>query len=214
MKIKFLFLSFAAMFLFSNCETSCPAEPAIEPVDVVVVEKPLAPIEMPVTAAMQKMIPYAPSQVVTFLLQNNDNLTYKAKSHEIYKNVTQSQVNGVSRLINFDLVRLAILPNQDSLKCMMLSINSYTKVFEVLIEDNLARKWNYFRVNFDDNNSFLLNKNASNNTVELSNYLTINNIDYENVYKVTNSDNDKLWFSLQNGVLKAELADGRTWNKK
>jgi hypothetical protein len=215
MKIKFLFLSLSAMFIFSNCEKVTTPEPTnTAPVVVTVIEKPLPLVEMPMTESLQKMIPYTASQIVNFQLHTNDNLAYQAKPRESSKFVTQAFVNGVSSLVNFEIARVAILPNRDSLKCMMLTVNSFSKIFEVLIEDNLAGKWNYFRLNFDDYGSFVLNKNASGNMVESINTLTINSIDYHNVYKVTNSNNDTLWFSLQSGVLKAELADGRTWSKK
>ncbi len=97
---------------------------------------------------------------------------------------------------------------------MMLIVNAYRKRLDILIEDNRSMKWNYFYLDYDANGDFYLGKNASENTVEANKSLNINNVDYTNVFAVTSWKNDKLWFSLQKGVIKAELADGRTWQKK
>jgi hypothetical protein len=210
MKFNNLFLALSTMLLLSNCTTTNTVEPIIEPVPVV--KSTL--IDLSLTELQQKMIPYSASQVITFQIETNENLSYLAKPKEVAKYVTESYVNGVQQLTTYEIMKLAILPNQDSLKCMLLTVNGLRKRLEVLVEDNLANKWNYFHLDYDANSNFYLNKNASSNTVELNNRLIINGVEYNNVYQVTNLQNDKLWFSLQNGVLKAELADGRTWNKK
>jgi hypothetical protein len=215
MKFNNLLLVLLTTLFFSNCSITTTVEPAEVTVGQPVVIEPVLPvIELPVTDALQKMIPYTTSQVLNFQIHTNENLAYQAKPRESLRYIIQTKVDNVTRLINYEVMRVAILPNQDSLKCMMLSVNAYTKRFEVLIEDNLAKKWNYFYLDYDENNRFYLNKNASSNTVERVNQLTVNRIDYTDVYQVTNTQNDKLWFSLQQGVLKAELADGRTWHKK
>jgi hypothetical protein len=210
MKFNNLLLVLSTMLLLSNCTSTNTVEAIIEPVPVV--KSTL--IDLSLTELQQKMIPYSASQVITFQLHTNENLAYLAKPREVAKYVTESYASGVQQLITYEIMKLAILPNQDSLKCMLFTVNGYKKQLEILVEDNLAGKWNYFRLDYDEKSNFYLDKNASGNTVELNNRLIINGIEYNNVYQVTNLQNDKLWFSLQNGVLKAELADGRTWNKK
>jgi hypothetical protein len=211
MKITFFFLGLSAMFLFSNCKTTTNA---VEPIEPAVVEKPMPVIEMLVSASQQKMIPYEPLQSVNFQLQTSENVAYQAKSRETAKSVAQATVKGVPSLVTYETMTLALLPNKDEKRCLMLTIDPYAKLLNIAVEDNYLAKKNFFHLCFDDNNNFYTNKDVSNNTIVLTNSMIINNILYAIVYKVTNPENDKLWFSPGNGVVKAELADGRTWNRK
>jgi hypothetical protein len=193
--------------------TAC-REPNIETV-APTVETPdvkQAALHLTMPEAYTKLLVYPAQSVSQFTIQTKATLAYLARPVQTKAMQTSEYVNGGYRTVHYQRHSVAILPNQDSLKCMMLTVDNRLNDLEILIEDNRAAKWNYFFLDLDQAGNPLTTNKRNHKVTALSGF-AIGSTAYGLVYELMNLYGDKLWYSPRDGILKAVLADGRTWQK-
>jgi hypothetical protein len=171
-------------------------------------------VNMTLTTAMRQLVPYQKDHVAVFSLQNQQELSYVTGARKLKQlTVYQNNESGGTRTTNYEVEEIAIIPDNDLEKCMMMTLDAQAKTLELLIEDSQALKWNYFYLAFKDDGTLDLKSPLASKPQEIGN-LTLNGKTFTNVVQLTNTRNDHVWYSPQSGVVKANLADGRTWEKR
>ncbi len=158
-----------------------------------------------------QLLAYPNGTTVNFTLDGVKKVDYQARAYRSKPYESHDYIDGKSTFIKAEEVSSAILPNKDSLLCMMVEMNTYTQTFFVLVEDNLNNKWNYFNFKFDDKGT-IMTDNAVYKVSLLPNF-TYNKKNYKNVYYTKNSGGDELWYSPMEGVINVSLSDGRTFER-
>jgi hypothetical protein len=216
MKKNLLYLLVApcCLFCFTQCSKSelpvdktKPTVVVVEP--PVVTPQPLPTISYAMKPSYYELLPYTKGQILNFTLDGAKKQDYEGRELKKEKSTSHEYVDGKQYIVNVEEVNAAILPNKDSLLCMMVSINPQTKTFFVLIEDTRNHKWSYFNFVFDENGKIL--------TEDLDYPVTLlptfvhNNKTYQSVYYKKNFNGDELWYNNKDGVIEASLQDGRTF---
>ncbi|MEY4903246.1 MAG: hypothetical protein RLZZ292_1061 [Bacteroidota bacterium] len=210
--ISYVFLAACSVVAFTQCSEKSAIEPVvitpITPTDPVAIANT---VSFPMKDSYYQLLAYPKGTIVNFTLDGAKKVDYEARAYRSKPYDTHDYIDGKSTIIKAEEISSAILPNKDSLLCMMVEMNTYTQTFFVMVEDNRNNKWNYFNFKFDDKGKILTDNSAY--KVSLLPTFTYNKKTYKNVYYNKNSGGDELWYLPIEGVINVALSDGRTFER-